>query len=356
MDRSLERKSLPVKLADVIEGEIRAGNWGDSLAGHRTLMNRYSVSAKTSLAAISLLEERGLISGAEQGRKRRVLVKPDAAADTLTDLLIIDGMGTQSGEDMLQLQAYRRVWEESGGRIQSINFDFPRYRRPAALLREAVATHKADALLLHVAPLAWVEAAHRLKPVFLSGGEWQGGGITGVGYDVRDEIIRAVEKLREQGHKRIILPMDLVGSRMENAVRQGLARGLGLPENSAVVREFTPVFPERVPSAWQAYWRKTFSTIRPTAAILLDDIRYLSLTGYCFTNGIRIPKDLSVICLESTTHLEWCEPVPTRMRFPVQDAVRQFRKWVRGGCQATGRKFLPMEWIEGGSVAAAKSR
>lgn len=356
MANSLERKSLPARLADLIEEEIKSGHWGDTLAGHRKLMERFSVSAKTSLAAVALLEERGVISGAEQGRKRRVLVKAKSNRGGLTDLLIIDGTGPQTGEDILQLQGYRRVWEECGGRVHDITFDFPRYRRPDALLRNAVATHKADALLLHLAPLAWAEAARKLRPVFLAGGEWQGEGVTGVGYDVRDEVMRAVEKLKEYGHERIVLPMDLVGPRMETAIRQGFARGLGLAEHSAMVREFTPVFPERVPSAWQSYWRKAMASLRPTAVVVLDDIRYLSLTGFCFANGIRIPRDLSVISLESTGHLEWCQPVPTRMRFPVQDAVRQFRKWVRGECQITGRKFLRMEMVEGGSISAPNGR
>jgi Periplasmic binding protein-like domain len=355
MSNALERKSLPVRLADLIEDELKAGKWGSTLAGHRTLMDRYSVSAKTCLAAIDLLEARGLISCAQQGRKRRVLVTPNNVAGSLTDLLIIDGMGSQSGEDILQLQAYRRVWEEIGGRVHSIKFDFPRYRRPSTLIREAIASHKADALLLHVAPLAWVEAAQRLRPVFLAGGEWKGGGITGVGYDVREEVIRAVGKLREFGHSRIVVPMDLVGSGMEKAVREGLARGLGLRDDSPVVRELSPVFPERVPSVWQSYWKKMISTLQPTAVILLDDIRYLSLSGYCFSKGIRIPHDLSVICLESTEHLEWCQPVPTRTRFPVEEAVRHFRKWIRGGCQATGMKFLPMELISGESVETLNS-
>ena len=354
MERRLERRALPSRLAEIIEAEIKAGDWCDHLAGHRSLMRRYSVSAKTSLAAIELLESRGLISGAEQGRKRRILMDRVQQTKPLNELLMIGNMGAQSGEDHDQLDAYQRAWEESGGRVNTVRFDFPRYRRPQSRLREAITAYKADALLLYVAPLPWVEAARALKPVFLSGGEWQGDDISGVGYNVRDEVMRVVEKLREHGHKRIVLPMDLMGSRMETAVRQGFARGLGLPEDSATVREFTPVFPERVPSAWQSYWRKAISSLRPTAVVVWDDIRYLSLTGYCFINGIRIPRDLSVICLESTEHLEWCEPVPTRMRFPAHEAVRHFRKWIHGGCKATGMKFLSMKLIDAGSVAPVR--
>jgi DNA-binding LacI/PurR family transcriptional regulator len=353
MKDSLERKSLPVRLADIIEKEIRAGDWQTTLAGHRTLMARYSVSAKTTLAAIEQLEARGLISNAEQGKKRRILVKPEETRRALTDLLIVNSMGAQSGEDIQQMQAYRRAWEEAGGRVQSIKFDFPRYRKPEALLREAVSNHNADALLLHVPPLAWVAAAAKLRPVFLAGGEWKADDTTAVGYNVKDEVTLQAAKLRELGHQRIVVPLDLVGSKMEKAVREGLATGLGVPSDTPELRECCPIYPEKVPEAWQQYWKKTFATVRPTAIILTDDIHYLSLCGYCFRNGIRIPKDLSVVCLESTEHLEWCDPVPTRMRYPIDAAVRHFRKWIRGGCVSIGKKTLPLETIEAGTVARA---
>lgn len=354
MTQALERNLLPVRLADLIESEIKKGSWQHHLAGHRALMELYAVSARTCLRAIEILESRGLISEAQVGKKRRIVdpkLWPDRA---IQNLLIIHSSGAQSGEDLLQLHAFRKAWQEARGQVQVVHFDMPRYRKPAALLREAIASHQADAILLHVAPLAWVEAAQNMKPVFLSGGEWHGTSITGVGYDVREEIIRAVEKLKDRGHQRILLPMDLIGQRMEQAIRQGLARGLGLSAEGATVKRMSPIFPERIPSAWQGYWKKTFSAVKPSAVILLDDIHYLSLQGYCFAHGIRIPQDVSVICLENSGHLEWCEPVPTRMRFPMKEAVRHFRKWMRGSCIATGMKFLRMDWAEGASIARAR--
>jgi len=354
MDRRLERKTLSYRLAELIEAEIKAGDLSGTLAGHRNLMKRYSVSAKTTIAAINLLETRGLVSSAEQGRKRRILIDPGKQVKTLIDLLIIEGTDAKSGEDQHQLHAYQRAWEEAGGRVNTVRFDFPRYRKPQSLLREAVAANGADALLLYVAPLAWVEAARELRPVFLSGGEWQGDGITGVGYNVRDEVMRAVEMLKQHGHRRIVLPMDLLGSRMETAVRQGFACGLGVPENSGTVKDFTPVFPERVPSAWQSYWRKLMTSLKPTAVVVLDDIRYLSFAGYCFINGIRIPQDVSVICLESTQLLEWCVPSPTRLGFPAREAVNDFRRWIRSGCKAAGMNLLTMKLIDGTSVSSIR--
>ena len=296
MDRPLERKSLPVRLADIIEGGIRSGDWRETLPGHRTLMSRYSVSAKTSLAAIHILESRSLITAGEQGRKRRILVKLETGAKLLKDLLIIDGMGAQSGEDLLQIQAYRKVWEDAGGKVQNIKLDFPRYRRPGALLREAVATHKADALLLHVPPFAWMEAAQKIRPVFLSGGEWRGKLITGVGYDVREELTRCVEKLRNLGHERILIPMDLVGRQMETAFKDGLAKGLGIRPNHPILRDLCPIFPERVPAAspgcalQPSSSRMIFTTFRSAA---IASARASGFPGTFRSSAWRAPSTLS---------------------------------------------------------------
>lgn len=356
MPDSLDRKALPVRLADLIETEIRAGNWSDSLPGHRALMDRYSVSAKTSLGAISLLEERGLVSHAEHGRKRRIQATLEKSEPKLKGLLIIDGRGSQSGEDLQQLQAYRNAWEDAGGSVQTIRLDFPRYRRPASLLREAVSNYKADAMLLHVPPLAWGEAAAKIRPVFLAGGEWRGNQITGAAYNLADEVSHWVEKLRALGHQRVVVPLDLIGREMENAVREALATGLEIRTSSPDLHDYCPVFTERVPAAWQQYWKRVFATVRPTAIIVTDDIHYLSLSGYCSRHGIRIPNDLSVICLESTEHLEWCEPVPTRMRYPIEAATKYFKKWIRSGCKPMGMKFFPLDCIEAGSVAGPSRR
>lgn len=355
MTNPLERKSLPVRLADIMEKEMRSGKWGGLLPGHRVLMSSYSVSAKTCLGAIAQLESRGVISKGEQGKKRRILVSPESSQKSLSNLLIIDGIGVPSGEDLLQLHSFQTAWEESGGMTQSMKVDFPRYRRPGSLLKEAVLRYRADAILLHVPSLAWVDAAVKLCPVFLSGGEWRGE-ITGVSYNIREEITKAVLKLRALGHSRIVVPFELLGRKMEDAIREGLAAGLDLRPDSPQVRDFCPVFSEHVPAAWQKYWKKLFASVKPTALILSEDIHVQSLYGFCFNHGIRIPQDLSVICLESTSHLEWCEPVPTRMRFPVNTATSYFKKWIRGGCRPMGMRFLSLEPIEAGTLAPPRNR
>jgi DNA-binding LacI/PurR family transcriptional regulator len=158
--------------------------------------------------------------------------------------------------------------------------------------------------------------------------------------------------LREYGHRRVVVPLDPVGHKMEIAVREGLAAGLKVDADDPALASFCPVFSQTVPAAWQQYWKNIFAKLRPTAMILSTDIQCLSLYGYCSRHGIRIPEDLSIICLETSEHLEWFDPVPTRMKFPVNRAAAYFKKWVRGGCQPMGLKFFSLDYVEGGTVVS----
>jgi hypothetical protein len=335
----LVRKRLSVQLADLMERELKAGCWGESLPGHRSLMERYAVGANTCLAAIAELEGRGIIGGSEQGRRRRVLRRPVRAARKLRDLLVIERSGIPSGGEVELLHVYRESWMKSGGSVQSVKVDYPRCRQPEAVLREAVSNHKADALLLSFPPQAWVTAAIRLRPVFLSGGEWREPFVTGIAYRMEDEVARSSARLRELGHRRIAAPINLNGKGLEAAVSQGLVVGLGLDEGIALPAGSVAICPERNPAAWREVWRKLFALHKPTAIILTDDIHYLSLLGYCYRNGIRIPADLSVVCLQDTGHLEWCQPIPARMHFPMTMATRWFQKWVRKWLCARGNEI-----------------
>ena len=351
MPEPLQRKTLAAQLADRLQQELRAGSWGDSLPGHRTLMTRYGVSAKTVIAAVALLEQRGAVLPAEHGRRRRLGVGSMSPAAGIRDLLIMDRLGLPSGADRLLLQAYRDAWERAGGTVHSIQMDFIRCRHPAALLRQAVNNHRTDAILLHMAPRRWTESGVGLRPVFLSGGEYAGLPITGVGFSAAVEIGNCVRRFMELGHRRIAVPHDEPGEETTAAIRRSLGSALGMDPLGREVAALTPVCRQREPGAWALVWQQLLTQVRPTAVVVTDDIHYLSLMGRCHAAGLRIPQDLSVVCLEDTGHLAWCHPRPCQMAFPVRKAVSFLLKWKRSRCRALGMQRLPLIPLPGDTLA-----
>jgi hypothetical protein len=345
-----------MKMADLIEQSVLKGEWAHIMPGHRVLMKQYGVSARTTLAAIEILQQRGVISPARKGARRSIQSNYRPAGEGTKHLLLINNKGSLSGEDLRLREAYSAAWEEGGGKVITRQFDFARYRRPSSLLANAVANYAVDAFLLHVPPIQWTKAAASLRPVFLSGGQWSGVAVTGVGYDLGIAMTEWIIKLRKIGHERIFIPLSVPGQEFAAYVRDCIAKEWGLRSDSPILNDFCPIMNERIPEAWQHCWQRAFAMIRPTAVIVTDDLIYLSLSGYCARHGLRIPGDVSIVCLESTEHLEWCDPEPTRMKFPIDSALAWFRKWVIGGCQPMGMRLFHLDEIAGQTVSTPRRK
>jgi hypothetical protein len=136
-----------------------------------------------------------------------------------------------------------------------------------------------------------------------------------------------------------------------SGLRSGMVRGRGGEISEAEAVRLCPVFQESLPGVWQSYW----ASVRPTAVVCLRDKWVYSLYGYCASRGIRIPEDVSVLCMSHSEALMWCHPRPVCMKHPSRRALANFKAWVRGGCLPLGRKRLWLEETEGESIAPCRA-
>lgn len=363
MSEPLHRQTLADRVADLIEFRIREPNgWKYILPGYRTLARHFTTSNKTCEAALQILETRGVIKPASQGRRREVVDNlrnapgngPNPLSERRGTLLVISSsIAPTTEEDWYAIRQYGDCWLQQGGGVKLAQSDYGRFQNPASILSSLIETHQAGALLLHCAPRQWIEAAAELLPIYRMGGEGEGAPWAGDSYSLRREVTRILADLNNLGHKRVLIPVEphLSGFRKQMLEAVEESNG-GLPAGK--VKDLCPVFSESVPAAWQNYWRLSFSTTSPTAVILLKDAHLLSLYSFCTVQGIRIPSDLSVICLGYSKLLEWCHPNPCQMRFPLQKAIVHFRKWIAGGLRPTGMKIFTLEKVSGESVACAR--
>lgn len=165
------------------------------------------------------------------------------------------------------------------------------------------------------------------------------------------EVKRVVRHLRDLGHRRIISPTEGMGERMWRSIVDGLRDEGGAKPETGTWEDHCPRFPGNVPEAWDGYWKKTFARLRPTAVIVHEDAHLLSLYGYCFARGLKIPGDVSVVSMNYEPRFEWLQPKPVMMRFPANLALAHFQQWIEGGLKPIGRKLFPLEMADGGTVA-----
>jgi hypothetical protein len=358
MNAGLKRKRLPDQVAEELERAIRAGKWVGRLPGNRLLADLYGVDRKTCAAAAVLLEKRGLLGPARPGQHRDIIeggagVHFNAGLQARHLLILSSSESPLSHGDERMLSQVRQIWESSLGSVSSVRVGFERMRRPGALLDELIQRHNAHALVLFIPTLDWSrEAANRL-PSYQFGGDYPAGTDPNLSaYAIDHEIAAAADYLRSRGHRRILIPIPTASSRFRENVLSGLGAGERKTPDVHEMEECCPVFPEAVPTAWRNYWSRAMAKVTPTAVVVFEDHQLLSLYGTCRGSGLRIPDDLSVVMIGHEELLEWCQPRPTMMKFPTRRAIAHFKKWLAGGLRPVGRKFLPLEIIEGESVAA----
>lgn len=356
MQDPIERRTITAQLASRIEAEIHAGTWTTALPGKRTLAQRFGVNVKTCAAALDLLEKQGWLQAAGSGRRREILKRPgkqEKSLDPNKRLLVIHSSGGIANfEDLHLLQSLSGIWERLHGQATWIQTDFGHGKSPDAALDRLIATHSADALLLYMPSLPWSKAALIRIPTYQTGGPCEIDALFSLGAcDLEVEIERIVDHFVSLGHTRILIPTDGFGDSMRQSIISGFQAAAKKKPACGTWEDYVPDFPERVPEVWNRYWSRSFATIRPTAVMVFDDTHLLSLYGYCFKTGIRIPEDLSVISLNYESRFEWLSPRPTMMRYPIHAALAHFQQWVDHGLKPIGPKFFKLEMADGESVA-----
>jgi DNA-binding LacI/PurR family transcriptional regulator len=305
-------------------------------------------------AAIQILERRGLLAPAEPRKPRRIVDlgfqdKKSAKRDVETLLLIIDKYEQDATCPILI--GIREFWLKEFGDVRVVKEDLARFKDPQERLKRWIGREKADCLLLYVAPIVWAEAAHAtgLPTHMLGGARDKEGTFTGSGFELGSDMISLLERLSKLGHQRIISPTHMSRNRLRKAMIRAYVEVFGGVETD--YEKNVPVFHEADPKVWQSYWTKVFLFERPTAVIVENAKALQSLYGFCFVNRVRIPQDLSVVCVTNERELEWVYPLPTRMRFPSEKAVRHFRRWAEGNFAKSKFKIIPLEWEEGDTIA-----
>ena len=193
-------------------------------------------------------------------------------------------------------------------------------------------------------------AAVQLLPTFIAGGASCGkDSVSGVCYSLKDEVARVLTSLFERGHREILIPVDYSG-----------IAGIGITAEEVVhhpeMKVFYPEFPENIPSVWQSYWLSALQTYRPSAVVLLSEVHLLSFYGFCASKGLGIPENISVVCLDHTSRMEWMHPVPESYLFEAKKSIAYFKRWCDSTLTLRHYRRIPMLLQQGGSVKSIPHR
>lgn len=349
----LKKTPLPKLLANLIIEEIQNATICIHLPGYRKLMEQFNVSQTTVKSAIKILEQQGVISAPDKGRKRTILLQPGDTPKRNKRLLVLHVKKEFSSEfDQRSTQKEIQSWKQNMGEV-SIHALPQVTRQPSKTIERLLKQYNPDAILSFVLPGDWNSVIMQTNtPIYMLGGNLgpkYSPRRIGSGYSQEEASELALSKLKKRGHSRILYPIHPVHLIFKQHILSAFHRvfpELGQVHSNA----FFPTLSEDLPDVWQSFLQQQYFTLKPTAIVLNRFEHLLSVMSFCLLNNISIPDDLSIVCEFDTSNCAWITPEPTRMAYPLQAQHKHFINWMESDCTSTDHKFFPMTWVEGKTI------
>lgn len=361
-------KSLPEKIAarirqDYIESAL--GEQGGKMPTVRQLCDRYGVSKSTVSYALSMLQQQKMI-WKRQGSGIRILSKEEREAGLKPRSLgflipwvrrneltmdLYEGVAEAAGR-----AGYQMVSGCSGTDYQNEKRQIQEMRQTGCegvilypVLRSFSSVHLEDDFLtkdFQDFPIVLVDCAY------------SGQKRTMVVFDNYHAAYRIVEKLLEEGHRRIayVTPpcpdspvMNRAGRDRTEAIVEALnANQVPMEDRFPWATEWQVADPHEENFDWLRRWKKMSN--RPTALIARQDHQVVSLTHGCRELGIQVPEELRLVGFDNlsvgkSVHPPFPTTAPDFHKAGCT-AVRALLEEVRGEVTTPGRYVLevPVLW------------
>ena len=354
--------TLAQQVARMLEEDIRRGVWRETLPGERQLAATLQVSRRTIRAATVILSEKKLIHTVH-GAETRVL-KPQSGR---SDRGAMRAVGLLLPDQLEHLQPFATVFVDSL-RMHFYNNEFRldthvghRYfsGRPAAALTRLVTRSPCDGWILafsNRASQVWFHAQG--IPTIVIGTAHDGIALPFVDIDMLATSRHAAGVLLRKGHRHIALIIEESERPGDAKTQQGFFEGLrDFGEASAIGHVFR--HGGNVVRLQRLVERILQMPDRPTALFIANPYHYLAVAGILAEKGLRVPRDISLLCRDDDYCLRFLPTAPSRYVYSATMRAKEIFSTLMWATQHQARPaeevkrvlILP-EYFEGGSIAA----
>ena len=149
--------------------------------------------------------------------------------------------------------------------------------------------------------------------------------VTAVGYSHEQLVRGAISRAFAAGHRRVSFALwrrkPEVAAKMRAWIADEYAKAgyRHAPEFDA------PVVPERTAESLHSCLRELLRHTPPTALVVSDFIQWLGTVMVLAQAGLRVPRDLSLVCLCSAREWEAATPSQAHFRHPIAGYARAVR-------------------------------
>ena len=352
---SLKILSAVEQVAKYLREGVAAGVWRGEMPGVVALAGELRVNHKTVEAALSLLERDGLLESQGPRRPRRIAGVAGGPAARSLRIGILKYDETDLRNDALVdvrhlLHERGHVPFIAGRMLVDIGMD-------ARKLAAVVGRRPADAWLAMAAPmetLAWFAGAE--VPVFAMFGRFRRLPVAGGAPDKTRAYESAVRTLVARGHRRIVL---LARPENRHAVPSQSVKTFwsALAEAGIETNNYHCPIWENTREGFQQCLDSLFRRSAPTALVVQEAVLFGAVQQFFEARGIRVPKDVSLVCTDPDPSFVWRIPTVAHIRWSNAPLVRHILRWadrIAVGKDDRRQLLTKAEFVPGGTIGPAR--
>lgn len=351
------RGNLVVECVRVMKLRLESGEWGNLLPGERRLAQTLQVGRDTVRLSLQQLEREGVLAPAGAGMRRKILgvVAKRAKSRALRIGMLSHRPLEQLPQPaLLEIDHIRRALAAKDGTLEVFAPAWYEQRNPVARLEALVEEEPCSAWLLlrsSAAVQGWFMKEG--VPSLIRGYPHPGIQLPHLDVDWQATARHAAGQLWRMGHRRVVVltpPDALMG--VEAAVRG--VKELGEPGFDAMdVKE----------NGTRAGVAKVLARALqfkepPTAIIATRPRQAATALTWLASQGVRVPRDLSLITLSWEPFLDQLVPEMTGYQVDREAvaklAVRRLERLAAGDRSPGGNAWITPEVVKGESVAEVK--
>jgi len=351
--------SLAGQSADLIRERIGSGALGPVLPGENELSRMLDVSRPTVRAALDLLEKEGVVGPTSQGKPRWVAKDwfGKSKVGPSVRFLLAGPLHEASAEKQTVIYQMRERLASHGiSTAFQVSSAF-RAKSPAHSLAKDFADTTCSVWVV-ADPTPEIEdwLTKKEVPCVCLGGSYNHH-LPRIGGDGERAIREATRSLLDLGHRRIVYPLhNAYGVHMVLPFRQ-VMEDHGVEWNESF---HSPRWKDHAANWYPMLERMLTSANPPTAFLTLGVRNLLPLLTWLGQNGLRTPRDVSIIHMLDDPILEHLYPPLTHFQLNrdklCHTAVELVLRLAQDGKPFDEVRMIPMQRIEGRSTAPPPKR
>jgi DNA-binding LacI/PurR family transcriptional regulator/biotin operon repressor len=342
------------QVVEHLRKELYHGAWLGTMPGGDRLAKDLAIGRNTVEVALQQLEKEGLLVG--QGvRRRRLIELPQHKARTSLRVAILRFEVEDNSQDSIIEVEHRlsAAGHEPFYATKSLNDLGMDVKQVARFVKQT----EADAWVIVAGSrevLEWF--AKRPEPAFALYGRRQNVDIASVGPQTIPTMVSIARRLVELGHHRIVM-LSRRDRRLPKPAKferafLGELEALGLEVGSYNLPDW-----EETRQGLHRRLDSLFSLTPPTALIINEPPLFNAVLLYLAGRGIRIPKNVSIVCTDPDRSFNWCEPPVSHITWDISKAASRVVRWaanVNLGKEDRHQTDIKAEFVEGGTIGPAR--